>query len=82
MNERGYRHFESLVEEGRPLAGLEGELEDYPLNERVELCRYTWGLLDHRYDGEHEAAFWLYAWSLAAEQEKRGVEARVPEPVA
>jgi hypothetical protein len=81
MDEGGYRHFESLVEEGRALAGLEGELEDYPLDERVELSRYAWGLLDRRYDPEHEAALWLYAWSLAAEQEERGVEIRGLQPV-
>jgi hypothetical protein len=81
MHEGGYRHFESLVEEGRAVAGLEGELESYPLAERVELSRYAWGLLDRRYDSEHEAALWLYAWSLAAEQEERGVEVRRPQPV-
>jgi hypothetical protein len=77
----GYRRFECLVEEGQALAGLEGELQGYPLDERVELSRYAWGLLDRRYDPEREAALWLYAWALAAEQEHRGREVPTPQPV-
>ena len=77
----GFRHVEGLVDEGRPAAGLKGELGGYPLDQRVELSRYAWGLLDRRCDPDREAALWLYAWALAAEQEERGVEVSIPQPV-
>jgi hypothetical protein len=81
MVKEGYRRVEGLVDEGQGSASLKWELGGYPLDERVELSRYAWGLLDRRCDPEHEAALWLYAWALAAEQEERGVEVAVPEPV-
>jgi hypothetical protein len=70
VNQQHYRRLESLVDEGQALAALELELEGHPLEERVELSRYAWGLLDRRYDSEREAALWLYAWSLTAEKER------------
>jgi hypothetical protein len=79
MVQDGFRHVEQLVYEGDEPADLKWELGGYPLDERVELSRYAWGLLDRRCDPEREAALWLYAWALAAEQE-RGVEVVVPEP--
>jgi hypothetical protein len=39
-------------------------------------------VIDHaRLNSNQKAALWLYAWSLAAEQEERGVEVRGPQPV-
>jgi hypothetical protein len=81
MDEEGYRHVEGLVEEGGGTEGLKGELQGYPLDERVELSRYAWGLVDRGCDAEHEDALWLYAWALAAEHEERGVEVPTPQPV-
>jgi hypothetical protein len=81
MVKEGFRHVEGLVEEGHELDGLKWELGGYPLDERVELSRYAWGLLDRRWDPEREAALWLYAWALAAEQEERSVEVAIPQPV-
>jgi hypothetical protein len=80
MVQDGFRHVEQLVYEGDEPADLKWELGSYPLEERVELSRYAWGLLDRRCDPEREAALWLYAWALAAEQEERGVEMAVPQP--
>jgi hypothetical protein len=77
----GFRHVEELIDEGLRSGGLEWELGGYPLDERVELSRYAWGLLDRGADPEREAALWLYAWALAAEQEERGVEVAIPQPV-
>jgi hypothetical protein len=62
-----YRRLDKLIGEGCDLASLNGELRRYPPEEQVELCRYSWGLLDDRYDEETEAALWLYAWALDAE---------------
>jgi hypothetical protein len=80
MVQEGFRHVEQLVYDGDEPADLKWELGGYPLDQRVELSRYAWGLLDRRCDPEREAALWLYAWALAAEQE-RGVEVAVPQPV-
>ncbi len=77
----GYRHVEGLVDAGQAPGGLKRELQGYPLDQRVELSRYAWGLLDRRCDPDREAALWLYAWALAAEHEARGVEVASPEPV-
>jgi hypothetical protein len=77
----GFRHVEGLIDEGLGVAGLQWELGGYPLDQRVELCRYAWGMLDRRTDPEREAALWLYAWALSAEQEERGVEVAIPQPV-
>jgi hypothetical protein len=77
----GFRHVEELVDEGFGAPGLQWELGGYPLDERVELSRYAWGMLDRRADPEREAALWLYAWALAAEHEERGVEVAIPQPV-
>jgi hypothetical protein len=76
-----FRHVEAIVDEGSGADELQWELGGYPLDERVELTRYAWGLLDRRADPEREAALWLYAWALAAEQEERGVEVATPQPV-
>jgi hypothetical protein len=81
MVKDGFRHVEGLFDEGHGLAGLKWELGGYPLDQRVELSRYAWGLLDRRTDPDREAALWLYAWALAAEQEERGVEVAIPQPV-
>ena len=81
MRQDGFRHVEGLMEQGREVAGLKGELQGYPLDERVELSRYAWGLLDRRCDPEREASLWLYAWALAAEHEERAVEVASPQPV-
>jgi hypothetical protein len=81
MRRDGFRHFEGLVEEGQEVAGLKWELQGYPLDQRVELSRYAWGLLDGRCDPESEASLWLYAWALAAEHEERAVEVTSPQPV-
>ena len=79
MVQDGFRHVEQLVYDGDEPAELKWELGGYPLDERAELSRYAWGLLDRRCDPEREAALWLYAWALAAEQE-RGTEVAVPQP--
>jgi hypothetical protein len=55
---------DSLVAEGAHLAALTSELRRRPPAERADLCRYVWGLLDHRYGSEEESALWLYAWAL------------------
>ncbi|HEX2232262.1 MAG TPA: hypothetical protein VHG69_02740 [Thermoleophilaceae bacterium] len=80
MVKDGYRHVEGLVDQGRGLAGLQWELGGYPLDQRVELSRYAWGLLGRGCDPEREAALWLYAWALEAEHQERGVEVAVPQP--
>jgi hypothetical protein len=81
MVKEGFRHVEGLVDDAHGLAGLKWELGGYPLAQRVELSRYAWGLLDRHCDPDREAALWLYAWALAAEQEERSVEVAIPQPV-
>jgi hypothetical protein len=60
------RRLDSLVADGAHLTDLRSELERQPPDERADLCRYAWGLLDHRYGSEEESALWLYAWTLEA----------------
>jgi hypothetical protein len=60
------RRLDSLIAQGAHLTALRSELESRPLDERAELCSYAWGLLDHRYGSDEEAALWLYAWTLEA----------------
>jgi hypothetical protein len=61
-----YRRLETLIFEGAHLGAVRSELELRPPEDRADLCRYAWGLLDQSYEPEEEAALWLYAWALAS----------------
>jgi hypothetical protein len=60
-----YRRLEALIFNGARMSAVRSELELRPPEERADLCRYAWGLLDQRYGPDEEAGLWLYAWALA-----------------
>ena len=66
-----YRRLDTLVSEGARLSAVRSELELHPPEDRADLCRYAWGLLDDCYGTEEEAALWLYAWALASRARSR-----------
>jgi hypothetical protein len=72
MGEDSYRRLDRLIAEEADLALLTAELQCHPSEQRADLCRYAWGLLDCGYDSDEEAALWLYAW-LLAQHEERGI---------
>ena len=63
-----YRQLDRLVDQGVRPAALRSTLEDYPPEQRSELSRYVWGILDQRYGEDEEAALWLYAWALREDE--------------
>jgi hypothetical protein len=69
--EAAYRCLDTLISEGARLSAVRSELELHPPEDRADLCRYAWGLLDRRYETEEEAALWLYAWALASRTRSR-----------
>ena len=80
MGDKGVHRLAALLAGGTDLPTLPAEMRRYPPEERVDLCRYAWGLLDAGDDPEREAALWLYAWGLEAQcQEHRGGVA-APQP--
>jgi len=73
MGDEGFRRLGALIAGGSDVPTLTAEIDQYPPEERVDLCRYAWGLLEPGHDAEREAALWLYAWVLEAQgQEQRG----------
>ena len=61
-----YRRLDDLISEGARLSAVRSVVARHPPEDRADLCRYAWGLLDRRYGAEEEAALWLYAWALAS----------------
>ena len=62
--EAAYRRLETLILAGAHMRAVRSELELRQPEQRADLCRYAWGLLDQSYGPEEEAALWLYAWVL------------------
>jgi hypothetical protein len=82
VGQEEYRRIDRLVAKGADVGVLKAALEGHEPDERAELCRYAWGLLDPRHhDAEQEAALWLYAWALESERRARREATAALEPV-